>query len=205
MRLLPSVIAAKSVQVSHRRPTPAFSWPQWRGSCLGPGFRVFSLHVNRPTSQCCSVSQYIGRKCISGLGGALCPVARGQKGTKQQEIAHSSCCYWRVLVVRPTNLLSQQVSNRVVHRRRLAKHFQNRVWADGMGGTCQPQIVALPSGASVPRTDQKVQQNQGPGSHKPLSIARANGLRADCDIRTCAAMGHRSTLIARHVGTTVKG
>lgn len=139
-----------------------------RGSCLGPGFRVFGLHVNRPTSQCCSVSQYIGRKCISGLGGALCPVARGHKGTKQQEIAHSSCCYWRVFVVRPTNLLSQQVSNRVVHRRRLAKHFQNRVWADGADGTCQPQIVALPS---VPRTDQKVQQNQGPGSHKPLSIA----------------------------------
>lgn len=27
--------------------------------------------------------------------------ARGHTGTKQQEIAHSSCCYWRVLVVRP--------------------------------------------------------------------------------------------------------
>lgn len=25
----------------------------------------------------------------------------GTHGTKQQEIAHSSCCYWRVLVVRP--------------------------------------------------------------------------------------------------------
>lgn len=145
MRLLPSVVPAKSVQVSHRRHTPAFSWPQWRGSCLGPGFRVFGLHVNRPTSQCCSVSQYIGRNCISGSGRSTLSSGAGTQGTKQQEIAHSSCCYWRVLVVRPTNLLSQQVSNRVVHRRRLAKHFQNRVWADGTDGTCQPQIVALPS------------------------------------------------------------
>lgn len=65
MILLLSIAPANSVQVSHRRPLPAASWPQWRGSCLGPGFRVFSLHVDRPTSQRFSVSQYIGRKCIS--------------------------------------------------------------------------------------------------------------------------------------------
>lgn len=41
VRLLPSVVPANSVQVSHRRPTPAFSWSQVRGSCLGPGSQSF--------------------------------------------------------------------------------------------------------------------------------------------------------------------
>lgn len=108
VRLVPSVVPAVSVQVSHRRHTPAFSWPQWRASCLGPGFRVFNPHVKRPTSQCCSVSQYIGRKCILGSGRSTLPRRAGTHGTKQQEIAHSSCCYWRALLLRPTQSASQQ-------------------------------------------------------------------------------------------------
>ena len=72
-------------------------------------------------------------------------------GTKQLEIAHSSRYYWRVLVVRPT---------------RSAKVLSTS--EGGTDGTCEPQIVALPSGLSVPRTDQKVQHNQGSGSHTSL-------------------------------------
>lgn len=69
-------------------------------------------------------------------------------------------------------LWSYSVSKSVVNLGRLAKHFQNRVLtADGTDGTCESQIVALPGAKSVPRIDQKVQCDQGPGSHKALSIA----------------------------------
>lgn len=164
MRLLPSIAPANSVQVSHRRPTPASSWPQWRGSCLGPGFRVFSLHVNRPTSQCCSVSQYIGRKCISGSGRSTLPSGAGTQGTKQQEIAHSSCCYWRVLVVRPTQSAGQQQCCQP-EKACQALPEQGLVGRDGRdvrtADRCASQCARV-----VPRTDQRVQHNQGPGSHR---------------------------------------
>lgn len=74
----------------------------------------------------------------------------GTRRTKQQEIAHSSCCHWRRL----GDVLYSLCVVSVVNLRRLAKHFQNKVWeADGTDGTCEPQIVALPIAESVPRTE----------------------------------------------------
>lgn len=42
-------------------------------------------------------------------------------------------------------LLSQQVSRSVVNLRSLPSTSRTGFWADGMDGTCEPQIVALPS------------------------------------------------------------
>lgn len=143
VRLLPSVVPANSVQVSHRRPTPASSWSQGRGSCLGPGFRVFSLHVKRPTSQCCSVSQYIGRKCISGSGRSTFPSGAG---TDRHQATGNRAFQLLLLAGARGASYSVSKSTKVLSTWKACQGFQNRVLADGTDGTCEPQIVGLPSG-----------------------------------------------------------
>ena len=55
-----------------------------------------------------------GKHFVSGGGDT--------QGTKQQEIAHSNCCYWRGACG-----AAYSVSEGVVKLGSLAKHFQNRV------------------------------------------------------------------------------
>lgn len=161
---------------------------------MGPGFRVFRLHVIGPTNQCRSVSQYIGRKCIAGSWEALCQWRRGHKAPSNRKSRIPTAVIGGVLVVRPTQ--SAKVLSNLE-----ALPSTSRTGSDGTDGTCESQIVCTSQ-----NRQNECRINQGPGFHKALSIAmRRKALRADCDVRTCAAMGHRSTLIARHVGTTVKG
>lgn len=108
-------------------------------------------------------------------------------------------CSWCVL-------LSQQVDKGVVNFERLAKASRTGFWRTGQTGRANRRSLGFPVGASVPRTDQNVQDNQGPGCHKPLSIAMGewhSGPTATSE--RVLRWVNRSALIARHVGTTVKG
>lgn len=96
-------------------------------------------------------------------------MARGHRAPSNRKsripVAVIGGCSWCAL-------LSQQVSNSVVNLRRLAKHFQNRVLADGTDGTCEPQIVALPSGRECAYTVEPTEKCSITRVRVPTSLYR---------------------------------